>query len=245
MGKNNITLFICFVTFTLLAPTLWAMPNFKNYPNGPKRHNAFFNYLRPLVQQHNAIILANRHKLQLLYRKKFTAKQQLTVEQKKWLHTLSHKYRMHNLATQQQWRYLINRVDIIPTSLALAQAANETAYGITRFAQNANNFYGIWCYTKGCGIVPHQRKQGKIYEIKKYPTVSASITDYMLLLNTQKAYNIFRDLRAQERTYSNHLSGIVLASGLLSYSQRREIYIESLQKIIITNKLEKTINYNL
>jgi len=227
------------------ATNLMALPAFKDYPSGSKRHAAFFAYLKPLVKQANADILMQRHRLLALYRKQFHLKQKLTTEQKKWLEQLFLKYRINFENTPKQWNFLINRVDVIPASLALAQAANETAYGITRFAQNANNFYGVWCHTPGCGLVPHQREKDKTHEIKKYPSVAASIADYMLILNTRKSYNLFRELRAQERSLKQYPSGMVLASGLLNYSQRREIYVEAIQKIIIKNQLEKTINYNL
>lgn len=228
----------------LISGLAFAVPNFSDYPAGPKRHQTFFNYLRPLIEQANRQIMLKRRKLEMLYHIKFIKNKDLTPEQITWTKNLFIHYGLTISDQKSAWQALLERVDIVPTSLALAQAANETAYGTTRFAKYANNFYGTWCYSTGCGLVPKERPAGETYEIRKYSSIANSISSYMLNLNTNSHYRILRKLRAQERSFGKRPSGVILASGLLSYSQLREVYVESVQKIIIKNKLENTIDYN-
>jgi Bax protein len=126
---------------------------------------------------------------------------------------------------------------MIPASLALAQAANESAWGTSRFAQDGNNFFGQWCYSDGCGIIPSRRRQGDIHEVRRFDTVKDSVQAYIHNLNTFPSYQMLRRIRQQLRQQNRNLDGASLADGLESYSERGLDYIEELQTMIYSNNL--------
>lgn len=140
---------------------------------------------------------------------------------------------------------LLIRVDIIPADLALAQAANESAYGTSRFSLLANNLFGEWTFTPGTGIVPEGRPEGEIYEVRRFNTLLDSVRSYQRNLNTHSAYRTFRQLRAAARAAEEKLKGKDLANGLLYYSTRREAYIRDLQTLIQQNRLERYASVSL
>ena len=145
-----------------------------------------------------------------------------------------------NINQPHDWNMLLNRIDIVPTSMLLAQAANESAWGTSRFAQQGNNLFGQWCFSPGCGIVPKQRAAGRIYEVQKFPSVLASVQAYILNLNTNTHYQAFRQARAQLRTQGKPISGYALADGLRHYSQRGKAYVSDIRYIIVANQLGNT-----
>jgi len=134
---------------------------------------------------------------------------------------------------------LMRRVDIIPPELALAQAANESAWGTSRFSQRANNLFGEWTFTPGTGLVPEDRPEGATYEVRRFPTVFESIRSYLRNLNTHRAYTELRRLREQARSNETPLSGIHLAEGLSRYSTRGEDYVRDLQSLIRQNQMAR------
>ncbi len=132
---------------------------------------------------------------------------------------------------------LLSRIDVIPPSLILAQAANESAWGTSRFATQANNYFGQWCSSKGCGLVPLRRNTGSTHEVRKFTHAQASVRSYLMNINTGRAYQSIRDMREKARTQSQTLSGIELAAGLKQYSERGQAYVEELRSMIRYNKL--------
>ncbi|MBE0596534.1 MAG: glucosaminidase domain-containing protein [Desulfuromonadales bacterium] len=140
---------------------------------------------------------------------------------------------------------LLSRLDVIPPSLALAQAASESGYGTSRFARLGNNFFGEWTFTPGAGIVPQQRPAGETYEVRRFDSVYDSVRSYMKNLNTNKAYRSFRLQRAQLRSQGRPLLGQELAAGLTQYSVRGEEYVSEIQAIIRRNRLSLLASVNL
>ena len=132
---------------------------------------------------------------------------------------------------------LLVRVDIIPVSLALAQAANESAWGTSRFAREGNNIFGQWCFDEGCGLVPGQRADDASHEVRSFSSVEASVRAYFRNLNTNPTYEYLRELRAQMRMKGKPLDSRALAQGLLRYSERGHVYISELYDIIRVNDL--------
>ncbi|MCH2098860.1 MAG: glucosaminidase domain-containing protein, partial [Pseudomonadales bacterium] len=132
---------------------------------------------------------------------------------------------------------LLACVDVIPPSLVLAQAATESAWGTSRFARKANNLFGEWCFTAGCGLVPNHRSQGATHEVERFATVSASIDSYFHNLNSHPAYAELRAIRARAREAAATISGADLAAGLMLYSERGEDYVDELRQIIRVNDL--------
>jgi Bax protein len=132
---------------------------------------------------------------------------------------------------------LMERVDVIPTSLVLAQAANESAWGMSRFAREANNMFGQWCFDSGCGLVPARRGVNATHEVKAFASIEESVNAYFLNLNTNSSYQEMREMRAQMRAQGRPLDSMVLARGLTRYSQRGMAYVSELQDIIRVNRL--------
>lgn len=153
--------------------------------------------------------------------------------------------RGHPLTDHRARTRLLKRVDTIPPALVLAQAANESAWGTSRFARLGNNIFGQWTFKPGSGIVPSDRPPGAIYEIRKFSSIFESIRSYMNNLNRHAAYFEFRKIREDLRLKGKPLSGLALAQGLIRYSQRGEEYIREIQTMIRQNKLARTNSLTL
>ncbi len=134
---------------------------------------------------------------------------------------------------------MLSRVDTIPEDLALAQAANESAWGTSRFSLVANNLFGQWTFIPGQGIIPKDRPEGETYEVRKFSTVYDSVRSYLLNLNTHQAYKQLRQLRTASRVNGQNPKGLKLAEGLLRYSTRGEDYVKELQAMIRFNQLSR------
>jgi Bax protein len=135
---------------------------------------------------------------------------------------------------------LLHRVDVLPPSLVLAQAATESGWGTSRFAREGNNLFGQRTYRTGNGIVPAQRAEGETHEVKRFGTLFESVRSYMRNLNTHDAYRDLRELRAKLRRNDRPLNGAILASGLDAYSTRNSEYISDVRAIIRANDLSRT-----
>jgi len=157
------------------------------------------------------------------------------------LKAIALKYRLlknkRNNLNEKQRKQLLQRVDILPPSLALAQSAKESGWATSRFTIEGNAFFGQWDFS-GNGMKPlQQRKELGNYGIARFPSPLASVEGYMLNINSNKAYQKLRILRAQLRTDNNPISGSQLASTLDKYSERGQVYIDGLQSMIRYNKL--------
>ena len=127
---------------------------------------------------------------------------------------------------------LLGKIDIIPSSLALAQAANESAWGQSRFAQEANNLFGIWTYDKDKGLVPRNREQGKKHLVRIFDDVGESVRYYMHTLNSHPAYAGLREIREDLRASGLAIDGHKLAVGLEKYTAKGQQYIDLIQGLI-------------
>lgn len=132
---------------------------------------------------------------------------------------------------------LLEKVDAIPPSLALAQAAIESGWGTSRFARLGNNLFGQWRFDGKGGIVPEGRAEGATYTVADYADLGESVAAYMKNLNTLWAYEDLRTARAALRSRGARPDGWTLASGLLRYSERKEAYVEEVRAIIKSNGL--------
>ena len=131
---------------------------------------------------------------------------------------------------------LLKRVDIIPASLPLAQAANETGWGTSRFAKEANNYFGIWTYEAEQGLKPRNRESDKKHFVRKFTSPAASVKFYMNLLNTHPAYKELRNIRYSLRQERQKISGVKLAQGLEKYSAKGNEYIKLITLLITQNQ---------
>ena len=216
---------------------LAGVPDFKSMTDVREKKGTFFRYLLPRVTAENTRIMKDREQLLSLQRKSA-----LTADDKAWLAKISKTYRMEEFdgdkSSKGQWfTEILTRVDVIPPSLAMAQASYESGWGTSRFARDGNNWFGMMCYTKGCGFVPKGRNTGGTRELAKYKTVDESVNAYILTLNSHPTYKSLRDIRAKIRAAGKTISGSELAQGLLKYSTRGQAYIDEVQGMIRINKL--------
>ena len=204
----------------------------------PQRQQ-FIEKLLPIIHQLNQHIAMQRARL-LRVHTRFQRHQPLNAFDQSWLMNLAREYRVKpNFDNTKTWELLQKRVDMLPPSLVLAQAINESGWGSSRFAKQGNNYFGQWCYKQGCGIVPAQRSAGATHEVKVFHSPSQSVQQYFRNLNTNKAYLPLRDERMQARQNGAALNGVQLAKGLVNYSQRRQAYITSIQTLITRFKLHQ------
>ncbi|HHT00062.1 MAG TPA: hypothetical protein ENK73_04305 [Thiomicrospira sp.] len=211
-----------------------TLPDFSQYKDVKQKKTAFFKYLLPYVIQANAKIIKQRLYIESL---DFTNLSQADlINVKKFVKRYRLKY---TEITPQTQLTLLKKIDIIPPSLALAQAANETSWGTSRFARLGNNFFGQWCFTQGCGIVPLHRSAADKHEVKKFDSPLKSVQSYMLTLNSHPAFKSLRDARRMGRLQNQPINGLLLVNGLEHYSARKMEYVKSIASMIRTNKLLK------
>ena len=212
------------------------LPNFAVIADVKQKKQEFFGYLQPMVEKENARILTVRSKVTDL-----KEKSSLSSSDQSFLNDLAKKYKLANDEsgewTEARFDQLLVRLDVVPASLTLAQAANESAWGTSRFAREANNLFGQWCFTKGCGVVPKSRDAGKSHEVAKFKSVQASVNAYIYNLNSSNAYKELRNIRRILRYNGQPISGQQLAKGLEKYSERGHEYVEEIQSMIRVNKL--------
>jgi len=208
------------------------LPDFAAIPIVYEKKKAFFSFMEPLIDAENDIIMARRHRLIQLH-----DKESCTPDEQAWLTDLAATYRLSPFSpdSAEDREALLSRVDMIPLSLAMAQAANESAWGTSRFAREGNNFFGQWVFGKGKGMVPKNRTEGASHEVARFDSVSDSVRGYLHNLNTLWAYESLRDLRREQRAKGEEPDGVTLAMGLERYSSRGEAYILEIQQLIRFN----------
>lgn len=204
-----------------------------------EKKRGFFFTLAPLVLAANETVAQERDQLAALLA---VAPDVWSDEQSQWLQALAKRYSvdgdLSDAATQQE---LTRRVDVIPTSLVLAQAAVESGWGTSRFASEGNALFGQWTWSDE-GITPaEQRTESKgNYKIRAFDTPKQSVRAYLHNLNTGHAYADLRKHRRLMRKQNKPLDGIDMAEGLLRYSERGQAYIDELRALIRYNKLQPT-----
>ncbi len=211
-----------------------------------RKKSLFFRALLPMVLMVNDEIMSDRQFL-LETRDALTSGTSLSRSNVSRVEDLSAQYRLSTATTAPDLstiNNLLRRVDTVPPSLALAQAAVESAYGSSRFAVEGNALFGQWRYGKG--LTPkNQRSELGDYRIANFETPKDSIRAYMRNLNTNAAYRSFRDLRAAARTQGERPRGAPLAAGLLAYSEKGQEYISLLRSLIARNGLSATDSASL
>lgn len=236
---------IALVTIIIILTLVYSLrkntPDFEQYAAGTERKTAFFNYFLPLIAEKNQQITQIREKLHH-WRDNSSNIGWWDARQ---LDDLANQYRVKafTIDDDASWQNLLLKVDVLPPSLVLAQAANESAWGTSRFATLGNNYFGQWCYKKGCGLVPNKRGNGKVHEVAVFDSPQESLESYMQNLNSHPAYKPLRKIRDQRHRNNQAITGIALAAGLASYSERGEHYIKELRDMIHFNKLSEYDEY--
>ena len=191
------------------------------------KKETFIQIVLPLIVAENEKILADRKKLKKIYKKKNT-----TDLEKQWLRQKLLEYKVKKGNMEE----LLLRTDIIPTSIALAQAAKESGWGTSRFALEGNAIFGQWTWS-GNGIAPLDRESNKNHKILKFPILRASVKAYQNNLNTHKSYTKFREKRSDMRIKNKYISGLELTETLKNYAQTGSEYTKILNQIIRQNRL--------
>ena len=191
------------------------------------KKETFIKIVLPLIVAENEKIVDDREKLKVLIEKKFTSD-----AEKQWLRQklLEYKVKKGNLDE------LLIRMDMIPVSIALAQAAKESGWGTSRFALEGNAIFGQWTWD-GQGIAPLKRDGDKNHKILKFPILRASVKAYKNNLNTHKSYLKFREKRKSLRSKNKNITGLALTDTLKNYAQTGSEYTKILNQIITQNKL--------
>ena len=191
------------------------------------KKETFIKIVLPLIVAENEKILDDREKLKVISEKKFTSDLE-----KQWLRQklLEYKVKKGNLDE------LMRRMDIIPVSIALAQAAKESGWGTSRFALEGNAIFGQWTWD-GQGIAPLKRDGDKNHKILKFPILRASVKAYKNNLNTHKSYLKFREKRNSLREKNKKITGLALTGTLKNYAQTGSEYTKILNQIITQNRL--------
>ena len=204
-------------------------------------NQGFLFFIVPMIKEANRQIAEDREKI-LGIRKCFDSTDMISKRNIRWLSRIADEYRLEGLAFAKKnsdqetlsasFVKLLNRVDIVPLELVTAQACVESEWGRSRFASEANNFFGVHCYTKGCGIPP-KNVADPTFEVKKYGSAEDGIEDYLWIINTGHAYEKLRKMRAEMREKGTALIPTKLTEGLGSYSERGQDYIDILDNMII------------
>lgn len=195
-----------------------------------QKKQVFFRLMAPLVLISNENILAERSIVKIA---NLSSPDLLAIAKKYHL-----TFNPDKGLTEEQRTQLLDQVDIMPPSLALAQAAEESGWATSRFTEEGNAFFGQWDFS-GKGMAPkQQRKELGNYGLARFDSPLSSVEGYMLNINTTAAYKKLRVLRAKLRQENKAITGIELAGTLDKYSERGQAYIDGLRSMIRYNKLQ-------
>ena len=206
----------------------WLPYEIKKIQNTKKRKELFLQIVLPLALEEN-----NKIKLDRLKLFNIIGKDSNTELEKKWLNK---KYKQYGV-TSKDLSTLKARMDEIPTSLILAQAAKETGWGTSRFALEGNALFGQWTWS-GEGLKPKDAEASTGHKVMKFNILQASVRAYQRNLNTHRSYKEFRKARSKLRAEGKELDSIILSEHLDMYAETGKKYVEILQQIIEQNNLK-------
>ena len=195
--------------------------DWRHMRDASRRKNLFIRAILPLVLLENERILAVRARVL-----------KGDPADDEWRRALAARYRLPSADLAR----LARRIDIIPPSLAIAQAAIESGWGSSRFSRQGNALFGEWTWT-GKGIVPAGREAGRTHMIKAFDSLGGSVASYMKNLNSHRAYAGLRRWRETRRRQGKAPSGLSLTATLIDYSQKGQAYVSILDGIIRRNSL--------
>lgn len=222
----------------------YAPPDFQAISDIAARKAAFYDYLLPMIHKANDEVLKERAWL-VQVAKTLAATRTISDANLVELERVEARYlrKRPEGTVVERVRTMLGRVDVVPASLVLAQAAKESGWGTSRFATQGNNFFGIWCFSEGCGLTPLGRAEGRDHEVATFATVEEGVRYYIRNINTHAAYKELRSMRAQARTRNERLRGVQMAEGLVRYSERGADYVKEIQTMIHYNQLARfTLN---
>jgi len=199
----------------------------KKIENSKKRKDFFIQIILPLVIKENNNIRIDRKKLFSILNKSKNTK-----AERAWLNS---KFKQYGVANKDLSTLKI-RMDEVPNSMAIAQAAKETGWGTSRFAQEGNALFGQWTWS-GEGIKPSDADNNSTHKVMKFKVLQASVKAYQRNLNTHSSYKDFRSARAESRDKGEKLDSMILSEYLDKYAETGKEYVKILQQIIRQNNL--------
>ena len=199
-------------------------PEFDKIEDVQEMKKTFFNYLLPEINKKN-------NEIQLL--RKRVIEKDLSIEE------LTKLYKKYRIDEGSEIGALLEKIDIIPPSLVLSQAALESNWGRSRFAKFYHNYFGLWCFERGCGVIPKKRDKGDTHEVAKFSSPKKAIDYYFLSLNRNKSYEILRKIRQDKRSKGQSITGLSLSEGLTNYAEIGYEYVERIRRVITSNELSK------
>ncbi len=199
----------------------------KSIESSKKKKELFIKIVLPLILEENNRIFLDRKRLFAILNKNKN-----TEKERKWL---NNKFKQYGVVNRDLTTLKI-RMDVIPVSLAIAQAAKETGWGTSRFALEGNALYGQWTWSED-GITPASAEAGSTHKVMKFKILQASVRAYQRNLNTHSGYKKFREARAMQRDNSGKLNSLLLVDYLDKYAETGKEYTLILKKIIEQNSL--------
>lgn len=227
--------------FALVCCVLVGSINVVAAPLVSGKQSQFIKQLLPEVRKANSEVQATREKLEAIHTK-WSKSQTLSSRDQTWVQKVALNYKLKDFKSTDKasWETLLHRVDVLPESLILAQAIHESAWGQSRIAQQENNYFGRFCFTRGCGTLPkNKRSKGDTHEIKSFNSLYASVGDYLRNINTHQAYKTLRVERFKLHEKNKELHGSDLVAHLTKYSENGKYYVTKVKAIIQAYKLEK------
>ncbi|KZB71482.1 MULTISPECIES: glucosaminidase domain-containing protein [Thalassospira] len=199
-----------------------------------ERKQLFLRIMLPLAMRVNEEITARRERLMAIQAKGISGTP-VSAKDQQWVNQQMKRYRV----TDGGITALLERIDVIPTSLILAQSAEESGWGTSRFVRQGNALFGQWAWGDDEGIVPKGREEGKTHVIKAFGSLMDSVRAYARNINSHPAYQSLRERRAALRADGQMITGWELAETLTKYSERGAEYVDSLHAIMSVNDLNE------
>lgn len=199
-----------------------------------KRKRMFIRTVLPLILKANEEVMAERRRL-VSIEEQLSSGHEPHPADLFWLEELAEKYRV----APNDFATLLRRVDAVSPTVALAQSIEESGWGRSRFARLGNALFGQRVWSQGAGFVPEEREEGATFEVRAFDTLLDSVRGYVLNLNRHHTYADYRHMRAQMRASDTELDAVRLAETLVNYSERRQDYVDTIRKLITSNRLEQ------
>ena len=218
-------------TFQVVEP----IPDFAAIVDVKTKKKLYFKYIKTTAMDINAVIALQRQFV-LVQMKNIQNLQNQNADIIAAWSFLLQEYRVKAKTFIAQREQLLAKINVIPVSLVQVQTANESGWGTSRFAVQGYNFFGLWCYQKGCGFVPAARDADASHEVAKFASLPEAMYAYMRNLNRNNAYQAMRDIRTQNITLDDFDLAYAMINGLRAYSQRGDAYIEELHAMLRVNK---------
>ncbi len=196
-----------------------------------KKKQLFIQTLEPIIDRENQRLKELRAYVQEIL---LLSNNKISDHYKQSINQLFNRYKINNTnkTYEQAINELFNRMDTLPKQLVLAQAAMESGWGTSRFTVEGNSLFGQWTWNKNEGIKPSNRSAGATHRVKYFKNIQLSVRDYLLNINTNKAYQEIRNMRREMREQNKPYNAYKLATGLIRYSQRKEAYVKEIQQML-------------